>query len=135
MAAWANLSGMTSFSIISSSMTGTLPNELATAWPKLTYLDLGSNRLAGKVPAHAHRAAGCGGPEQVQAGKACVMQLTEEGLLQAPSQGLGRHCRCSTLTCATTPLLVCGVVLCQCRYVAAAGTHAHAMCIHQCPLC
>ena len=133
MAAWANLSGMTSFNINSSLMTGTLPTELATAWPKLNYLDLGFNSLAGKAPAHAHRAAGCGGSEQVQAGGACMKQLTEKGHLQALSQALGRRCRCSTLTCATTLLLVRDVAFRQCRYVAAASTRAHAMCIHQCP--
>ena len=52
MAAWANLSGMTSFNINSSSMVGTLPTELAAAWPRLTYLDLGVNRFAGGLPAN-----------------------------------------------------------------------------------
>lgn len=129
VAAWASLSGMTTFSINGSSMTGTLPNELATAWPKLSYLDLGSNRLAGEVHAHARRAAGCGGPEQVQAGAACVMQLTEDGHSQAPSQALGRRCRCSTLTCTTTPSSVRDVVTRQCRCVAAA-LPAHMLILH-----
>ena len=56
MAAWANLSSMMSFSMRYNAMTGTLPNELATAWPKLAHLDLSNNRLAGKMPPHKHRA-------------------------------------------------------------------------------
>ena len=53
MAAWANLSSMRVFSINNNSMNGTLPHELATAWPKLAHLDLGLNNLTGKVTAQS----------------------------------------------------------------------------------
>ena len=61
MAAWANLSNMTNFDISGNSMNGTLPNELASAWPRLAALKLSYNQLTGKVPAHTHRAAVSGG--------------------------------------------------------------------------
>ena len=51
MAAWANLSAMTFLSLRNNNITGTLPDELATAWPNLVSLDLSGNRLAGRVPA------------------------------------------------------------------------------------
>ena len=50
MAAWANLSSLRRFAIRNSSMTGTLPNELATAWPNLAVLELGNNSLTGELP-------------------------------------------------------------------------------------
>ena len=50
MAAWANLSAMTFLSLRNNNITGTLPDELATAWPNLVSLDLSGNRLAGRVP-------------------------------------------------------------------------------------
>ena len=79
MAAWANLSGLTYFTVRNNSMTGTLPDELATAWPKLEHLDLNWNRFAGAVPEHMHTAARVwGGLSVVKAGKACASQLTRE---------------------------------------------------------
>ena len=57
MAAWANLSAMTIFSLRNNNITGTLPDELATAWPNLTRILLGQNRLVGKVLGLMHGAA------------------------------------------------------------------------------
>ena len=59
MAAWANLSSMRLFHIQNNSMTGTLPNELAAAWPLLTELVMARNRLGGEVPMPMHRAVKC----------------------------------------------------------------------------
>ena len=49
MAAWAGLHSMQTFTV--TGMTGTLPHELATAWPNLAYLDLAYNGFAGVMPA------------------------------------------------------------------------------------
>ena len=54
MAAWANLSNVRMLTIKNNSMTGTLPSELARAWPKLATLELSQNHLARKVPIHIH---------------------------------------------------------------------------------
>ena len=59
MAAWANLRRMRLLNIQNNSLTGTLPNELAAAWPLLTELLLGRNRLGGEVPIPMHRAVHC----------------------------------------------------------------------------
>lgn len=57
MAAWANLSAMTYLSLRNNNIIGTLPDELAAAWPNLTWIFLGQNRLVGKVLGLMHRAA------------------------------------------------------------------------------
>lgn len=93
MAAWANLSSMRLFSIMNNSMTGTLPNELATAWPKLATLVLSNNRLAGKLPADvAQTLRGSGRAEASLGERAHRKQL--EFYAQAPYQVRGPHCHC-----------------------------------------
>ena len=57
MVAWANMSAMTTFTISNNMMTGTLPSQLAAAWPKLAGLSVKQNRFAGKAHAHMQRAA------------------------------------------------------------------------------
>ena len=82
MAAWANLSGLTIFTIHNNSVTGTLPNELAAAWPRLEHLDLGWNRLAGEGPARMHRAARVGGG---------LSMFRLAGRVAADTRGMRRH--------------------------------------------
>ena len=87
LAAWANLSSMRTFAINNNFMTGTLPHELATAWPDLASLDLSYNGFSGKdARTHASRCT------RVDAGassdETCSTQLTGGAICRHHPEGL-----------------------------------------------
>ena len=134
MAVWANLSSLQLFTIRNNSMTGTLPNELATAWPHLGVLELGNNSFAGEVPHMDNNWVLLREPGACS-GEACAMHLTSVPLCRHHPKRLVRAaadvprserqccCGCAQLSPPASMPLCCGSVcnrysctasLCQC---------------------